>query len=90
VRTLEDENQRKCQEVSTLQARGTQETERWQQSQQEALKLQRQVAEAEAAREGTQKEVGGLPVLLGRVSELWLAQGQPGLARSTGMPWKEH
>lgn len=49
------ENRRRSQEVSRLQARVAQDAQRQQQSRQEALELQRQVAEGEAA----QKEVGG-------------------------------
>lgn len=58
---LEGENQSQSQEVRELQARGTRDAQRWQQSRQEALELQRQVVEAEATLQQTQKEVG--PVL---------------------------
>lgn len=53
VTTLEVENQRKSQELVRLQTRGAQEPSR-----QEALALQTLVAEAEAAREDAQREVG--------------------------------
>ena len=60
VTTLEAENQRKSRELVRLQTRGTQEP-----SQQEALALQTLVAEVEATREDSQREVGtqhpGLP-----------------------------
>lgn len=58
VKTLEGENQRKSQEVIQLQFRGAQEAQQQQQSRQQALELQRLAAEAEAAREGAQREVG--------------------------------
>uniref|UniRef100_A0AC11ANA9 Ciliary rootlet coiled-coil, rootletin family member 2 n=1 Tax=Ovis aries TaxID=9940 RepID=A0AC11ANA9_SHEEP len=53
VMTLEVENQRKSRELVWLQTRGAQEPSR-----QEALALQTLVAEAEAAREDAQREVG--------------------------------
>lgn len=85
VKALEAENQRKSRELGQLQARGSQDA---QQSQQEGLELQRQVAEAQAAREAAQEEVGGPrgPGGAGREPGLpgpWEtaeAQGLPGLA----------
>lgn len=59
MKTLETENQRKSQEVRQLQARCTQDSQRQQQSWREALELQRQAAEVDAAWEDAQKEVEG-------------------------------
>lgn len=58
VTELEAETQRKSREVVRLQARGAQDAQQRQQSRQEALELQRLAVEAEAAREGAQREVG--------------------------------
>lgn len=59
VKTLETENQRKSQEVRQLQAQCAQDSQRQQQSWREALELQRQAAEVDAAWEDAQKEVEG-------------------------------
>lgn len=78
VTTLEAENQRKSRELVRLQTRGAQEPSR-----QEALALQTLVAEAKAAREDSQWEVGaqhpGLPSGRNRA-----VRGGPGTSRGAG------
>lgn len=59
MKTLQAENQRTSQEVVLLQARDAQDAHWQQQGRQEVLELRRQVAEAAAALEGSQKEVDG-------------------------------
>lgn len=70
---LEAENQRKSRELMRLQTRGAQEP-----SWQEALALQRLVAEAEAAHEDSQREVGA--------QHLGLPSGQSGTVRGAWLP----
>ena len=75
---LETENQRKGRELMRLQMRGAQETSR-----QEALALQRLVAEVEAAHEDSQTEVGaqhlGLPSCQSTTMRgAWLPPPRPG------------
>lgn len=60
---LEAENRRKSQEVNQLQVQGAQDAQKQQQSRQEVLQTQRLATEAEAARDGARREVGGLPEL---------------------------
>lgn len=55
VQALEAENRRRSRELAQLQAQGAQDAR---QSRQKALELQGQVAEAQAAREAAQEEVG--------------------------------
>lgn len=75
VKVLEAENQRKSRELGQLQARGSQAAQR---SQQEALELQRQVADAQAAGEAAQEEVGGQGALEGQAE----GQAWPSPARA--------
>nr|XP_045723375.1 ciliary rootlet coiled-coil protein 2 [Mirounga angustirostris] len=74
VNMLEAENRRKSHEVSQLQVRGAQDTQRQQQSQREGLQAQRLATEA--ACEGTQREVLRLQQKLAEVEAAAEAQKQ--------------
>lgn len=57
--------------MNELRAQVSQDAQQRRKNLQEALELQRQVAEAQAARDGAQKEVGRLFAPLRGTTELW-------------------